>query len=263
MNDTGEVVIYDLEFTTWPGALEREWSGTDECRELTRIGAIRIDSETLQEKQFFDCIVKPSICQNVSDYFVQLTGLSHERLFQEGVDFLGAIQRFFTFVGLRPAMCFGKDALVILENFELKGFQYKAKRLSDDCEIKVQLNDLQPEIYSGPDPFSSAFTLNMYGIDAEKSERETSDGIVIEFGLDKGSPSKVEHFFTSYNLRPWFHKNALETKILKSGELAQLFGKTITTGVIHEPVYDIRSILAGAKELILNHGADNIFKFVV
>jgi hypothetical protein len=38
-----EVVIYDLEYTTWPGALERHWSGKDEYREIIRIGAISID----------------------------------------------------------------------------------------------------------------------------------------------------------------------------------------------------------------------------
>ena len=38
-----EAVIYDLEFTTWPGALERNWLGKGEYREIIRIGAIIVD----------------------------------------------------------------------------------------------------------------------------------------------------------------------------------------------------------------------------
>ncbi len=51
-----EVIIYDLEYTTWHGAIERNWSKENEIREITWIAAILVDVNTLQEIDSFDCI---------------------------------------------------------------------------------------------------------------------------------------------------------------------------------------------------------------
>ena len=38
-----KIVIYDTEYTTWKGALERNWSGPNEYRELVKLSAIKIE----------------------------------------------------------------------------------------------------------------------------------------------------------------------------------------------------------------------------
>ena len=253
------VVIYDLEYTTWVGAMEREWAGENECRELTRIGAIKADSDTLEEKASFDCIIKPTIHEKVSDYFIELTGLSNDRLSQEGIDFFSGVKSFFDFVDSAPAVSFGKDALVFLENFELKGFQYKAERLSDGYEIRVKVNNLEQD--SDTDLKPDVIDCHMYGPDVRIAEHQTIAGISIIHLSNKGTESILRYPFLSFDIRPWFHKHAPETRHKKSGELAETFGQSIKTGTIHEPLYDIRSILAGVKELIHQRAVGNIFKY--
>ena len=61
-----------------------------------------------------------------------------------------------------------------------------------------------------------------------------------------------------FNIKPWFNRNALETIGKYAGELAAAFGKFTADGNIHEPLFDVRSILQGAKHLIKNCGAENI-----
>jgi hypothetical protein len=35
-------VFYDTEYTSWEGAMQRNWSGLDEHRELVQLSAIRV-----------------------------------------------------------------------------------------------------------------------------------------------------------------------------------------------------------------------------
>ena len=75
-----EAVIYDLEWTTWSGAIEREWSEKDEYREIIRIGAISIDLDSLQEIEALDVFVKPSVNPILSDYCTKLTDITDEQI---------------------------------------------------------------------------------------------------------------------------------------------------------------------------------------
>lgn len=49
-------MIYDLEFTTWPGAQERNWTGPGEFREIVQIGALRVDP-TLRVESSFETLI--------------------------------------------------------------------------------------------------------------------------------------------------------------------------------------------------------------
>ena len=113
---TASFVLYDTEFTTWAGALERRWSGPNEFREVVQIGAMRIDAATLQPLASFDVLVKPVKNPHVSDYFTCLTGITQAQIDADGLDFTTALARFRDFIGKDQAAAYGNDAGVIREN---------------------------------------------------------------------------------------------------------------------------------------------------
>ena len=114
MTDT--IVFYDTEFTTWEGALERDWSGPGEYRELVQIGAVRFNLETLEELDEFIILIKPKKNPVLSDCFVTLTGIKNADVAKNGVDFPQAYAAFQKFVGGLPTACYGWDAKVMREN---------------------------------------------------------------------------------------------------------------------------------------------------
>ncbi len=113
---TASFVLYDTEFTTWAGALERRWSGPNEFREVVQIGAMRVDAATLQPLASFDVLVKPVKNPVVSDYFTQLTGITQGAIDAQGLGFTDALAQFRAFIGRDEAAAYGNDAGVIREN---------------------------------------------------------------------------------------------------------------------------------------------------
>ena len=113
-----EVVLFDTEFTAWPGSMERNWEGPGEFREIVQIGAVRVDAETLVETASFQILVRPVINPVLSDYFVKLTHITNERVAAEAVDFPAATARFAAFVEGRRFYCYGRDDLIIARNAE-------------------------------------------------------------------------------------------------------------------------------------------------
>lgn len=115
----GELVLYDLEFTAWEGSLARGWSLPGEHREIVQIGAVRLDGQSLAETASLDLLIRPRINPVLSDYFVQLTGITNEELALRGKDFAPAYLEFLGFIGACPTGCFGRDDRVLMENLAL------------------------------------------------------------------------------------------------------------------------------------------------
>lgn len=111
-----DIIFYDTEFTAWEGSRERDWSGPGEARELVQIGAVRFDLGTLQEKEEFIVLVKPVKNPVLSDYFVNLTGITNTEVEKDGISFTAAYKRFRAFMGKTATACFGGDAKVMREN---------------------------------------------------------------------------------------------------------------------------------------------------
>ncbi len=117
------LTIFDLEFTAWDGSLARHWLGPGEFKEVVQIGAVRLNLERLALEDSFDCLVRPRINANVSDYLENLTGISNARLAAEGVDFEIAYRRFLDFAGGGVIAAFGHDEWVLEENIRLYGLK--------------------------------------------------------------------------------------------------------------------------------------------
>lgn len=114
-------IVYDLEYTSWEGALARNWSGPGEHREIVQIGAVRLDPD-FREVDSLDILVKPNRNPLVSGYFIALTGITQGRIDQHGVDAATALDAFLEFAGADLwLLSNGADALVLAENYSLLG----------------------------------------------------------------------------------------------------------------------------------------------
>lgn len=121
---TGTVVLFDLEYTSWPGSLTREWSESWEQREVVQIGAIaaNIHEKGMKPLSEFEQLVTPKLNPHLSEYFVELTGISNERIAREGRLFPEAWDGFFRFcAGASQLWCVGRDGEVLRENLLLNG----------------------------------------------------------------------------------------------------------------------------------------------
>jgi inhibitor of KinA sporulation pathway (predicted exonuclease) len=117
------VVIFDLEFTAWPGSMEHRWLRPGEFREVVQIGAVKIDAETFAETDAFDVLVKPRLNPVLSSYLENLTGVTNAAVADRGVDFAEGYRAFIRFADGAPLVAFGRDDLVLTDNLELYGLK--------------------------------------------------------------------------------------------------------------------------------------------
>ena len=117
---SGEMVVFDLEWTAWEGSLARNWSGPGEYREVIQIGAVRLDAAGFDLLAVLDRLVLPVRNPVLSDYIMKLSGLTNERMQAEGVSLETALAEFEAFAGGRPLWCNGGDAAVLRDNCALQ-----------------------------------------------------------------------------------------------------------------------------------------------
>jgi hypothetical protein len=245
-----EAVIYDLEWTTWPGALQRDWSEKDEYREIIRIGAISVDINSLQELEVLDIFVKPSENPSLSNYCTKLTDISDENIQTEGMELHDALNKFVDFVGERNIFSHGNDVMVILENLRLKNIAYNARTLRSDRSIIINEYNQTDSCLE-----SNVVEVVLYGSDHRNTLGRISEGVNVEINLN-GNCVQIKHT----NLTPWFNANAPETQGKFSGEIAKTLGVSELKGKIHNPLFDVRSIHMGLRELVLSRFIKNPLK---
>ncbi|WP_433430672.1 exonuclease domain-containing protein [Nonomuraea sp. CA-141351] len=108
-------VIFDLEFTSWPGALEQNWSAPGQLREIVQIGALRLreDYSVVEE---YEALVRPVINPQLSTYFTELTGISQRAVDQYGLSPAVALGDFLGFCQGQSVLSYGNDMVVLGEN---------------------------------------------------------------------------------------------------------------------------------------------------
>lgn len=116
-----EVVVFDTEFTAWQGSMARAWAGPGEHKEIIQIGAVVLDAASLEERRAHSVLIRPVVNPVLSDYLVDLTGITNERLAADGVDFATGVTRFVEFAGNRPLHAYGRDDRIIAANAERLG----------------------------------------------------------------------------------------------------------------------------------------------
>ncbi|XVV09176.1 exonuclease domain-containing protein [Actinoplanes sp. CA-131856] len=114
------IVIFDLEFTTWPGAQDRGWTGPSEFREIVQIGAVRVDADSLAVDGEFDALVVPARNPRLSEYFQELTGITAQSVAERGVGFADALDDFLKFCDGAYTLSYGNDMVILGENLILQ-----------------------------------------------------------------------------------------------------------------------------------------------
>jgi hypothetical protein len=139
-------VIYDLEFTAWPGSQERHWTGEDEFREIVQIGALRVTG-ALEVDAEFEALIRPRRNPRLSPYFETLTGITNATLAADGQDFPSALNAFLKFCGGAYALSYGNDMVIIGENLvlQLPPGEAPATPLPPFLNVRPHLNRLIPE----------------------------------------------------------------------------------------------------------------------
>ena len=118
-------IIFDTEYTSWRGCQAHGWHGKQK-REIVQISALRVSND-LRVLDTFNVLCKPVINPVLSDYFVQLTGITNKQILSKGIYFKNAYKRFKKFVGKSPCLSHGYDGKwddkcdgeIIFENLKL------------------------------------------------------------------------------------------------------------------------------------------------
>lgn len=113
-------VVYDLEYTSWPGAQDRGWTGPGEFREIVQIGALRIDPSSMDVVGEFDALIRPVRNPALSAFFVDLTGITQDEIEDRGQDFAAALDGFVKFCDGGYAISYGNDMVIVGENIILQ-----------------------------------------------------------------------------------------------------------------------------------------------
>ncbi|WP_193171558.1 exonuclease domain-containing protein [Nisaea nitritireducens] len=127
--EQGTVVVFDLEITAWEGSLARGWSEPDEFMEVVQIGAVKLDAAMpMAERASFEVLVTPEKNPLLSDYFIELTGITNADLSRHGVPFQDALTRFADFVGdAGLVVSNGSDWSDLVQNADWAGMAWPFK----------------------------------------------------------------------------------------------------------------------------------------
>lgn len=112
-------ILWDTEYTSWKGAKESDWSGSNEFREIIQIGAIQVDGKTLTEEGSCSAYVKPVKNPELSDFIIELTGITQNDIDTKGVSLEAALAPFAEFAGELPLYAYGPDAEIVEANCKL------------------------------------------------------------------------------------------------------------------------------------------------
>ena len=118
----GTVILYDTEWTSWPGFMESRWQQPGRYPEIIQIGAVKLDiAQNFKEVEAFQRFIIPKFNPTLSDYIIDLTGITQEKIDNEGVSFSEALNDYLAFIrnGQSSLMCYGRDGDTIRRNCEL------------------------------------------------------------------------------------------------------------------------------------------------
>lgn len=156
-------IVMDTEFTSWEGAMHRDWSGPNEWREMVQIAAVEIDpTQGFKETAHFDVLVKPQWNKELSPYFSELTAISQEQVDREGLMFAEAADKFAQFIKGKDVWSYGGDEKIFRENCMFYNAEFKPNCNFFDVRLVVKMMGDKPDLYSSGTLYTAA-GINMDG----------------------------------------------------------------------------------------------------
>ena len=127
-------IIFDTEYTAWEGSQERNWSDDDEYMELVQIGALKVikTDTTIKIEKRINIYIKPKKNPDLSEYFINLTGITQNIVDKKGVTFNEAMKKFYDFCKIKnnvklPMFSYGNDYDIIKYNLKLNSVNKKSR----------------------------------------------------------------------------------------------------------------------------------------
>lgn len=168
-NFPDKIVIFDTEYTAWEGSQERKWSGPNEYREIVQIGAILVETQNFDELDSVTLFVKPVKNPQLSDFFINLTGIRQDNVDRNGTDYAMAQEKFAVWAQGHDLYCFGRDMLVMKENSDLAGIAFPF-----DTVRFHNLREFFRDYGINTDNYMSSTLVEAFG---KKNERSSHDGL--------------------------------------------------------------------------------------
>ncbi len=159
----GKIVVYDTEFTSWEGFMEKGFKDIDRYPEIIQLGAITIDVDNdMLELDAFKTLIRPKVNPKLSNYIKNLTHISQNDVDEHGISFGDALNAFLNFVpnDAVAMVCYGRDGQILEINCKLHGLEmpsvlppeinFKALLLSEALLEKPAFSSLLPGIFGIP-----------------------------------------------------------------------------------------------------------------
>lgn len=114
---TNDYRIYvDLEYC-YPGmTVEKGRPSEEEKRQVVQISAILFDNTLGKEVAHFDILTKPAFEKMLPPFFIELTQITDQEVFEQGIIFPEALNQFIQFAGDYPIWTFNADWGVLRQN---------------------------------------------------------------------------------------------------------------------------------------------------
>lgn len=135
----GKIVVYDTEFTSWEGFLEKDFKDIDRYPEIIQFGAVVLDADNdLAELGSFTTLVRPKINPVLSEYIQNLTHISQGDIDVYGVPFDEALKTFMSFVpdDTEVLVCYGRDGHILEINCQLNEVEVPA-----NLPVEINFNE--------------------------------------------------------------------------------------------------------------------------
>jgi inhibitor of KinA sporulation pathway (predicted exonuclease) len=117
-----EFILCDLEYTSWEGSKELNWSRPGEFKEIIEIGAAHVQrvAQRFVICSEFSTFVKPQKNPILSTYIVKLTGITQFDIDNSGIYFDCALSEFELYVKHKgPIISYGEDGKIFSDNLYL------------------------------------------------------------------------------------------------------------------------------------------------
>lgn len=151
------IVLFDTEYTTWEGALERNWSEPNEHKEVIQIGAVLVDTNSFNEIDTFKVYVMPVKNPKLSEYAKDLTGITQEDIDAKGMDLKIALEKLDEFSQGADFYSWGEDGKVMAENCEIinidfpinqeRFFDIRSAFAEEGIQVEKYLSSTIPEAF--------------------------------------------------------------------------------------------------------------------
>lgn len=127
MSRSSEIAILDMEWTAWEGSWRRDWQGPGEFREVIQIGIIKLtDTADMEETEDIQILIRPVLNPELSEYFINLTGITQSQVDQQGLPMPEALATMQTFLkpGMPTIYSNGVDGNILDENCQKIGVPF-------------------------------------------------------------------------------------------------------------------------------------------